>query len=56
LSQNLGKSHAALSGLYIRFQPSPQAHAWGYIMSPLSWLENSKVFPLEKNRLANTGC
>ena len=25
--QNLGESHAALPGLYIQFQPSPQAYA-----------------------------
>ena len=35
-----------LPGLYIQFQPSPQAYAWGYIMSPLSWLKNSKVSAL----------
>jgi len=32
-----------LSGLNAWFHSIPQAHAWGYNMSPLSWLKNSKV-------------
>ena len=43
LGKTLENLMPPLSGLKIRFTPSPQAHAWGYIMSPAISLEAGGV-------------